>query len=88
VSAKLALAQIVHDLLPGRVHSAYVLNAAQCQQAIYLGSQLGGLLHSASLGAFVELTSGGGVGHTPYDDEQVDRARITPLGAIGGEPCT
>lgn len=88
VSADLALAEIVHDLLPGKVHSVYTLMTGQCQQAIYLGSELGGLLHSSSLGAFVELTSGGGVGHTKYDAQQVNRARITPLGAIGGQPCT
>lgn len=88
VSATLALAQITHDLLPGSVRVVYTLHTGQCQQAIYLGSKLGGLLHSSSLGAFVELTSGGGVGHTHYDDLAVDRARITPLGAIGGQPCT
>lgn len=88
ISAKFALAQVVRDLLPGKVHSAYTLRTGQCQQAIYLGPALGGLLHNSALGAFVELSSGGGVGHTRYDPLQVDRARITPLGAIGGEPCT
>jgi hypothetical protein len=88
VSARLALAQIVSDLLPGKVHSVYALHTGQCQQAIYLGSQLGQLLHSSSLGAFVQLSSGGGVGKTHYDDLQVNRARITPLGAVGGQPCT
>jgi len=88
VSAPLALAQIVHDLLPGTVHSVYTLHTGQCQQAIYLGPELGGLLHNSSLGAFVELTSGGGVGHTHYDDLRVNQARITPLGAVGGQPCS
>jgi hypothetical protein len=88
VAATLALKQIIHDLMPGNVHAAYTLATGQCRQVIYLGSQLGGLLHNSSLGAFVELSSGGGVGRTPYDDLRVSRARITPLGAVGGQPCT
>jgi hypothetical protein len=88
LTADLALVSIVHSLLPGRVRVGYSLKAAQCQQAIYLGSALGSDLGNASLGAFVELTSGDGVGHTPYDAKHVDRARITPLGRIGGQPCT
>jgi hypothetical protein len=87
VSASLALAQVERDLLPGKVHSVYSLHTRQCQQAIYLGSELGRLLHSSSLGAFVQLTSGGGVGKTHYDELQVNRVRITPLGAVGGQPC-
>jgi hypothetical protein len=88
ISAGFALAQVTHDLLPGKVHVVYRLHTGQCQQTIYLGRQLGALLHDPGLGAFVELTSGRGVGHTHYDDQRVDRARITPLGAIGGEPCS
>jgi hypothetical protein len=88
ISAQFALAQIARDLLPGSVHVVYKLVTPQCRQAVFLGSALGGLLHSSTLGAFVELTSGGGVGHTRYDDLRVDRARITPLGAVGGQPCT
>jgi hypothetical protein len=88
ISAQFALAQITRDLLPGKVHLVYRLHTGQCQQEIYLGPQLGALLHNPGLGAFVELTSGGGVGHTKYDDLRVNRARITPLGAVGGQPCS
>jgi hypothetical protein len=88
VTSQLALASIERSLLPGKVHVAYALKAAQCQQAIFMGPTLGKLFGNSGLGAFVELSSGKGVGHTPYDADQVDRARITPLGKIGGEPCT
>jgi hypothetical protein len=88
IAANFALAQIIRDLLPGKVHVVYRLRTGQCQQAIYLGRQLGALLHDTSLGAFVELTSGGGVGRSHYDVHRVDRARISPLGAVGGQPCT
>lgn len=87
LTAELALAAIQHSL-PGKVHVVYALTASACQQAIYMGPALGRYYGNAELGAFVELTSGAGVGHTRYDAKQVDRARITPLGRIGGEPCT
>lgn len=88
LTAQLALASIRHSLLPGKVRLVYALTAAQCQQAIYMGSTLGRLIGNSTLGAFVELTSGGGVGRSRFDPVRVDRARITPLGRIGGEPCT
>jgi hypothetical protein len=88
VSATIALASIRRALLPGAVRVGYALTARECQQAIYLGHTLGTLLGSRTLGAFVELSSGRGVGRTRYDADLVDRARITPLGRIGGEPCT
>lgn len=88
LTAELALAAIRHSLLPGRAHVVYALNAFSCQQAIYMGRALGRSYGNASLGAFVELTSGRGVGHGKYDAKRVNRARITPLGRIGGQPCT
>jgi hypothetical protein len=88
LTADVALATVRHVVLPGQEHTVYTLTAEECQQAVYLGSELAKLTGSSTLGAFVELTSGGGVGHTRYDAAQVDRARITVLGAIGGEPCT
>lgn len=88
LTAPLALASIERSLLPGKVHVVYALKAAECQQAIYMGPALASLFGNPSLGAFVELSSGKGVGRTHYDPKRVDRARITPLGRIGGEPCT
>jgi hypothetical protein len=88
VTADVALAAIRHVVLPGTEHSVYALTADECQQAVFLGTELAKVTGSSTLGAFVELTSGNGVGHTPYDAKRVDTARITVLGAIGGEPCT
>jgi hypothetical protein len=88
LTAEVALAVIRHSLLPGQVHVVYALTAYSCQQAIYMGPALGRKYGNSSLGAFVELTSGHGVGHGRYDANRVDRARITPLGRIGGQPCT
>jgi hypothetical protein len=88
VTADLALASIVHFLLPGKVHVVYALKAFSCQQAIFMGPGLARKYGNPDLGAFVELTSGQGVGHGKYDANQVDRARITPFGRVGGQPCT
>jgi hypothetical protein len=88
LTAALALASIERSLLPGKVHVVYALTAAECQQAIYMGPTLGALFGNSSLGAFVELSTGKGVGRTHYDKNKVNRARITPLGRIGGQPCT
>lgn len=88
VSQPVALAVVIRDLLPGKLHVVYALHAAQCQQEIYAGPALGRLTGSPDEGAFVELTSGKGVGKTPYDPKRVDRARLTPGSAIGGQPCT
>ncbi|HWA65102.1 MAG TPA: hypothetical protein VG899_01870 [Mycobacteriales bacterium] len=88
VTAAVALAVIRRRLLPGPEHQVYALTASGCQQAVYLGPALARLTGSSALGAFVELTSGHGVGRTRYDAARVDRARITVLGAIGGQPCT
>ncbi|HVV13693.1 hypothetical protein [Amycolatopsis sp.] len=88
LTAEIALAAIRHAVLPGPEHLVYALTAAQCQQAVYLGPQLAKRTGSSSLGAFVELTSGRGAGRTRYAARRVDEARITVLGAIGGEPCT
>lgn len=88
LTAPLALALIRHSLLPGKVHVVYSLRAAECQQTIYMGRKVGVLIGNPYLGAFVELSSGRGVGKTKYDASRVDHARITQLGAIGGEPCT
>lgn len=88
LTAELALAAIRHALLPGKVNVVYALKAFSCQQAIYMGPALGRQYGNPGLGAFVELTSGKGVGHGKYDANRVDRARITPLGPVGGQPCT
>jgi hypothetical protein len=88
VTSAIALAAIRHVVLPGAEHPVYSLAADECQQAVYLGSDLAKVTGSSTLGAFVELSSGAGVGLTPYDAKRVDHARITVLGAIGGEPCT
>ncbi|MGN6475442.1 MAG: hypothetical protein ACTHK4_17575 [Mycobacteriales bacterium] len=88
LTAELALAAIRHSLLPGRVRVVYGLTAYSCQQAIYMAPALGRRYRNPSLGAFVELTSGRGVGHGKYDANRVDRARITPWGRVGGQPCT
>jgi hypothetical protein len=88
VTAGIALAAIRHVVLPGDERTVYSLTADECQQAVYLGSELAKVTGSSALGAFVELTSGRGVGHTSYDAKRVATARITVLGAIGGEPCT
>lgn len=88
LTAELALAAIRHSLLPGKVHVVYALTASTCQQAIFMGPALGRRYRNPSLGAFVQLTSGRGVGHAHYDANRVDRARITPLGRIGGQPCS
>ncbi|HWC35955.1 MAG TPA: hypothetical protein VG650_14155 [Mycobacteriales bacterium] len=88
LSAELALAAIQHSLLPGRVRVVYALKAFSCQQAVFMGPALGRRYGNADLGAFIELTSGHGVGHGKYDANRVNRARVTPLGRIGGQPCT
>lgn len=88
LTATLALASIRNVVLPGPERIGYALTAADCQQAVYFGPKLAALTGSPDLGAFVELSSGGGVGHTRYDARQVDRARITTLGRIGGQSCT
>jgi hypothetical protein len=88
VTADIALAAIRNVVLSGSEHPVYTLTADECQQVVYLGSELARVTGSSSLGAFVELSSGAGVAHTPYDANRVDTARITVLGAIGGEPCT
>lgn len=88
LTSDLALASLIRSLLPGKVHVAYSLHAAQCQQVIYMGRKLAERIGSTYLGAFVELASGRGVGKTRYDASRVDRARVSLLGAIGGEPCT
>ncbi|HEX3707928.1 MAG TPA: hypothetical protein VHV76_14980 [Mycobacteriales bacterium] len=88
LAADLVLASIENSLMPGQVHAVYELKAAQCQQVIFMGPGLAAEFGNSSLGAFVELSSGNGVGRTPYDADRVDKARITPLGRIGGEPCT
>jgi hypothetical protein len=85
--ADLALAAIRHSLLPRNVHVVYALKAYSCQQAIFMGPALGRKYRNPNLGAFVELTSGRGVGHGKYDPNRVNRARITPWGRIGGQPC-
>jgi hypothetical protein len=87
LTSELALASIEHSVLPGKVHVVYALTAYSCQQAIFMGPALGRRYGNAGLGAFVELTSGNGVGHGKYDANRVNRARITPLGRIGGQPC-
>jgi hypothetical protein len=88
LTADLALASIRSSLLPGTVRVVYALKAFSCQQAIFMGPALGRKYRNSSEGAFVELTSGKGVGHGKYDANRVNRARITPLGRIGGQPCT
>jgi hypothetical protein len=88
VTAQLALAAVRTELLPGKERAVYELKAFSCQQAIYMSKAIGQRYGNSSLGAFVELTSGRGVGHGRYDASRVNRARITPLGRIGGEPCT
>lgn len=88
VSQAVALAVVLRELVPGTVHSVYELHADECQQEIYTGKQLGALTGSESTGVFVELTSGQGVGKTKYDARSVNQARLTPGGAIGGQPCT
>lgn len=88
LTADLALVAIRRALLPGSVHVVYALKADSCQQAIFMGPALGRRYRNSGLGAFVELTSGAGVGHGRYDANRVDRARITPLGRVGGQPCT
>lgn len=88
LTAELALAAIRHALLPGKVRVVYALRAFSCQQAIYMGPAIGRRYRNSNLGAFVELTSGRGVGHGRFDANRVDRARITPLGRVGGQPCT
>ncbi|HVT22468.1 MAG TPA: hypothetical protein VHE57_13890, partial [Mycobacteriales bacterium] len=87
LTAELALASIVRFLLPGKVHVVYALKAFSCQQAIFMGAALGRQYGNPSLGAFVQLTSGRGVGRSRYDANRVNRARITPFGRIGGQPC-
>jgi hypothetical protein len=87
LTAELVLASIKHVLLPGKLHVVYALKAFSCQQAIFMGPALGRRYGNPSLGAFVELTSGAGVGHGKYDANRVNRARISPLGRIGGQPC-
>lgn len=88
VSQPVALAVVLRELVPGTVHAVYELRAAECQQEIYAGKQLGALTGSESTGVFVELTSGSGVGRTKYDARAVSRARLSPGGAVGGQPCT
>jgi hypothetical protein len=88
LTAGVALAVVRHVVLAGAEHQVYALTAQECQQAVYLGADLAKVTGSSSLGAFVELTSGRGVGRSRYDASRIDTARITVLGAIGGEPCT
>ena len=88
LTADLALAAIAHSLLPGRVHVVYELKGFSCQQAIFMGPEIAKLYGNPDLGAFVELTSGKGVGYGKYDADRVNKARITPLGRRGGQPCT
>ncbi|HVU61780.1 MAG TPA: hypothetical protein VHD58_09035 [Mycobacteriales bacterium] len=87
LTAELALAAIRRSLRFGRVRVVYALRAYGCQQAIFMGPSLARRYGNPSLGAFVELTSGDGVGHGKYDAGRVNRARITPFGRIGGQPC-
>jgi hypothetical protein len=88
VSQAVAVQIVLRDLVPQPVHSVYSLQAAQCDQQIFEGSALGKLTGSTSNGVFLELTSGAGVGKTKYDAAAVDQVRLTPGGAIGGQPCT
>jgi hypothetical protein len=86
VSQPLALSSIRDQLLPGGLHSVYMLRAANCDEQIYLSPALGKLLSSSSLGVMIELTSGRGIS-SHYDGALVNRARLTVGGRIGGQPC-
>jgi hypothetical protein len=88
VSQATAVAVVLRDLVPQPAHSVYTLQAAQCDQQIFAGDALGKLTGSTGVGVFLELTSGRGVGKTKYDATAVDQVRLTPGGAIGGQPCT
>lgn len=87
LTAELALAAIRHGLKFGKVRVVYSLTAYSCQQEIFMGPAIARRYRNPDLGAFVQLTSGRGVGHGKYDANRVDRARISPLGRIGGQPC-
>jgi hypothetical protein len=88
VSQSVAVAVVLRDLVPQPVHSVYSLQAAQCDQQIFEGRALGKLTGDTSVGVFLELSSGKGVGKTKYDATAVDQVRLSPGGAIGGQPCT
>lgn len=88
VTQSIAVEVVLRDLVPQPVHLVYSLQTAQCDQQIFVGSALGKLTGSTSTGVFLELTSGAGVGKTNYDAAAIDRVRLTPGGAIGGQPCT
>ena len=87
LTAELALSTIRHSLHFGKVRVVYSLKAYSCQQEIFMGPSIARQYGNPDLGAFVELTSGKGVGHGKYDARRVNRARITPFGRIGGQPC-